>query len=194
MAQVTKAEFARMRGVSLATIQWMTTPPDERPPLLGYVDVAPVLVSQNAYARLWGAGVAAIHHQVRRGVIRLHGDSLIFDVHQADLAWGLLYWDRALARVLDAPEDPSPDDAAVLHTIELQAIERQLIRLGHLEPAGVVEAQLRCLARSPEWWRRPRAGKQAVDDVLCQPVDDTKPRGGRPRNAAHPATAASSPA
>jgi len=44
-------------------------------PLLDYVDVATVLISQNACGRLWGAGVAAVHHQVRHGAIQLHADN-----------------------------------------------------------------------------------------------------------------------
>ena len=152
-----------MSGVSLGTIDWLATPPDERPTAIGYIeDLAPVLVSQNAYARLWGAGVAAVHHQCRSGVIRLYGDPQRLDVHQADLAWGNGYFDRMLLR--DYPNAlvgtrfgmREDEDGAAIQTIWLQAAERELIRLGHLEPEGLVEAQLQCLARSPEWWRRNR--------------------------------------
>jgi len=107
-------------------------------------------------------------------------------VHDSDLRWGLRYFDN----------DPSSDDDdTALSTCFPQAIERELIQLGHLKPGRLIEGQLACVARSPEWWRRQHALKaaktglrtvQPLDverpgEVLLQ-ADATKPSGGRPRS------------
>ena len=63
---------------------------------------------------------------------------------------------------------PADLDAAELRvmTIEMQAIERELIRFGYLPPEDRVERQLECLVRSPEWWRRNRAKPNGSDSAI----------------------------
>jgi hypothetical protein len=160
---VTVAKFAAMRGVSPATIKWLTTPPDTRPTSLAYVEVPAVFITPGAFARLWGAGDATIRYQVRRGRIPLDAFGCL-DVHEGDLSWGLAYWDQ-----VQWPENPNETDLAVLMTIEFQAIERELIRRGHIEQEDRIERQLACLARSTEWWRQQRT--DAEGNAVTQQSD-----------------------
>jgi hypothetical protein len=62
-------------------------------------------------------------------------------------------------RSCGSDDDPGTVDPA-LSTCFLQAIQRELIRLGYLKPAGLIERQLACVARAPEWWRRQRKGNR----------------------------------
>ena len=47
-------------------------------------------------------------------------------------------------------------------TIEIQGMERELIRRGYIEQEVRIERQTACLVRAPEWWRRQRAAEAAV--------------------------------
>jgi len=187
---VTVAEYAAKRGVSPETIEWLISDADTRPISLGYVDVPPVFAAPGTFARLWGAGDMAVRYQIQRGVIPLREGGRV-DVHEGDLAWGLAYWDR-----VQWPADLDAPELRVFMTIEMQAIERELIRLGHLAPEDRVERQLTCLVRSTKWWRRQQgvingdaSGRKAQQseaerpgEVLLQPDCATKRSGGRPLN------------
>ena len=111
------------------------------------------------------------------------------EVHTGDLVWGLGYWDR-----VQWPADPDAPELRVLMTVEMQSIERQLIRAGVLTPEDRVEKQLACTVRSIAWWRRQQkedneeaAGRKAQPpeverqgEVLLHP--DAATKGCRPRN------------
>jgi len=60
--------------------------------------------------------------------------------------------------------DAAPDATAlaVLLTIEIQGIKREMTRRGHIGQAARIERQMARLMRSPEWWRRQRAAESAV--------------------------------
>jgi hypothetical protein len=146
----TVEEFAVMRGVSQGTMTWMTTSPDERPKLGGYVDVPPVFTSRHGFAALWAAGENAVRYQVRRRRIDLYDDRI--EVHRGDIAWGMCYWDKRMERENFERWDTVQNWA--MHSVELQAIERELIRRGYMPSGELVEVQLRCTALSEEWWRR----------------------------------------
>ena len=164
--QVTVAEYAHMRGVSVGTIEWMVTDPAQRPACPGYVAEPPpeVFCSARRYAALLGCDLNAVRYRLRRGTLErnVHGR---LGVHDSDLRWGLRYFDLADNYSRRSDIGPLSDNAdAARSTCFLQAVERELIRLGHLKPEGLVEAQLECTARSPDWLRRNRGSRGICRD------------------------------
>lgn len=152
--RVSIAEYAFRRGCSAGTIKWLATSPKERPSLADYPLVkglAEVLTSPRRYASLLGCSCASVAYKLQRGVLVLSKDGKL-GVHDSDLRWGLHAYDARVA-ALD-PLALDDNDNAVEATIHYQMLERELIRLGCLKPDGLIEAQLGCVARSPEWWRR----------------------------------------
>jgi hypothetical protein len=149
--RMTVEEYAALRGVSPGTIRWMTTPPEARPSCEAYIGgLAEVFTSIRRYAALLGVSDNSVRYQMQRGLL-VPGENGGIGVHLTDQTWGLARFDREAQT-----QWWNKEDRAVAATCFYQAVERELIRLGHLPPDGLVEAQLKCTARSPEWWRRQR--------------------------------------
>lgn len=158
--RMTVEEYAALRGVNPETIRWMTTPPEARPSCEAYVDgLAEVFTSVRRYAALLGCSDNSIRYQLQCGLL-VPGENGGIGVHLTDLTWGLAYFDREAGT-----KWWSKEDRAVAATCFYQAAERELIRLGHLPPDGLVEAQLKCTARSREWWRRQHEKPRAVSEI-----------------------------
>ena len=80
---VTTDEFAAMRGVSPALIEWLATEPGARPSCDGgYVRVSQVFCAMTQFAGLWGAGHNTVRFQIRRYRIRVYGERHQVEVHQ----------------------------------------------------------------------------------------------------------------